>query len=69
MLKQVLLGNQDILVDSEGTRVRVSSVSGRPVHQKGVAIVIGDESSSESEGEEENSRQSDGKAAHLKRGK
>ena len=36
-----------------GQRSRVSSVSGRPVHSKGVEIVIGDSSSSEEEEEEE----------------
>ena len=51
MLRQVLLGNTD---DFDGVaRARVSSISGRPVLQKGMGLVIGDESSSEEEEEEE----------------
>lgn len=53
MLKQVLLGNKDLEYDEDYSRARVSSVSGRPVLQKGMGIVIGDESSSESEEEDE----------------
>ena len=51
LLKNVLLGNE--IEDELGPldRVRVSSISGRPVRQDGVGIVIGDESSSESEDE------------------
>ena len=51
LLKSVLLGNE--IEDDLGpqNRVRVSSISGRPVRQDGVGIVIGDESSSESEDE------------------
>lgn len=51
----MLLGNKDPFDDEEGdiSRVRLSSASGRPVLQKGVGLVIGDESSSESEEEEE----------------
>ena len=52
LLKNVLLGNE--IEDEFGPqdRVRVSSISGRPVRQDGgVGIVIGDESSSESEDE------------------
>ena len=51
LLKNVLLGNEieDDLDPLD--RVRVSSISGRPVRQDGVGIVIGDESSSESEDE------------------
>ena len=51
LLKNVLLGNE--IEDDLGPldRVRVSSISGRPVRQDGVGIVIGNESSSESEDE------------------
>lgn len=47
----MLLGNEieDDLDPQD--RVRVSSMSGRPVRRDGVGIVIGDESSSESEDE------------------
>ncbi len=57
MLKQVLLGNTGDFEEQEDmsiARARVSSMSGRPVHQLGMAIVIGDMSSSESEEEESN---------------
>lgn len=51
LLKSVLLGNE--IEDDLGPqdRIRVSSISGRPVRQDGVGIVIGNESSSESEDE------------------
>ena len=49
MLRQVLLGNDPFLEDEEETRVRLSSVSGKPVLQRGMGLVIGAESSSESE--------------------
>ena len=47
----MLLGNE--IEDDLGPqdRIRVSSISGRPVRQDGVGIVIGNESSSESEDE------------------
>lgn len=51
LLKSVLLGKEveDDFAPKE--RVRVSSISGRPVRQDGLGIVIGNESSSESEDE------------------
>ena len=54
MLKSVLLGKEvgdDF--DRAQERARVSSISGRPVRLDGVGIVIGNESSSESEDEED----------------
>lgn len=53
MLKSVLLG-KDVRDDfGQQERARVSSISGRPVRLDGVGIVIGNESSSESEDEED----------------
>ena len=50
LLKSVLLKDvEDDFAPKE--RARVSSISGRPVRQDGVGIVIGNESSSESEDE------------------
>ena len=54
LLKSVLLGTADVEEDfAPLDRVRVSSISGRPVRKDGVGIVIGNESSSESEDEGE----------------
>ena len=47
-----MIEQDDSFFESEG-RLRVASVSGRPVRREGVGLVIGD-SSSESEDEEEN---------------
>ena len=54
LLKSVLLGKEVEDEFSPQERVRVSSISGRPVRQDGVGIVIGNESSSESEDEDDN---------------
>lgn len=51
MLKNVLLGKNVKDEFEPQDRARVSSISGRPVRQDGVGIVIGNESSSESEDE------------------
>ena len=72
MLKQILLNNEDPYNnveddDDEFSRARVSSMSGRPVRQKGMAILIGDESSSESEGEEDANRRSSGEHVCISR--
>lgn len=53
LLKNVLLGNKVEDEFSTQERARVSSISGRPVRRDGVGIVIGNESSSESEDEGE----------------
>lgn len=60
MLRQVLLGNRDPFAgEEEEVRVRLSSMSGKPVLQKGMGLVIGDMSSSESESEEEEEEEED----------
>ncbi len=56
LLKHVLLGRQEELQDEFGPpRLRMSSISGRPVRQDGMAILIGNEtdSSDDSDGEGE----------------
>jgi len=47
--------------DFGSPRLRMASISGRTVRQEGMAILIGDESSSDSEGEEEDHRHSNSK--------
>ena len=49
----MLLGNHDEIEDDFSPRLRMASISGRPVRQEGMAILIGDDSSSESDGEGE----------------
>ena len=48
-----MIEQDDSFFESSEGRLRVASVSGRPVRREGVGLVIGD-SSSESEDEEEN---------------
>ena len=48
-----MIEQDDSFFESPEGRLRVSSVSGRPVRREGVGLVIGD-SSSESEEEDEN---------------
>lgn len=65
MLKQVLLGNMDSYYDEDYSRARLSSASGRPVLQKGMGLVIGEESSSESEEEEEEEEEVEGEEGGI----